>query len=60
MIGFLTFYYLFSLFFMFGYVNIRFLVGESIGLKIAAFIVLLITAPFLFPFNVGAYIYKNT
>lgn len=59
MVNFLIFYYLFSLFFMFGYVNIRFL-GESVGLKIAAFIVVLITAPFLFPFNVGAYIYKNT
>lgn len=59
MIGFLTFYYLFSLFFMFGYVNIRVL-GGGVGLKIVAFIVLLITAPFLFPFNVGTYICKNS
>jgi hypothetical protein len=57
MIGFLVFYYVFSLLFQFGHGQ----QGEISGAKewIPYLILLLITSPFMMPINLGHYIYKN-
>lgn len=51
MLGFLIFYYCFSMLFMIGYVEFDEL--DGILLSIAAVICLLICAPIIFPFNLG-------
>ena len=59
MITFLCIFYLiFSEFFMLGYADFSQLSG--FWEVIVAIILLIISAPIMFPYNLGHYIYKNT
>ena len=51
------FYYIFSVLFMIGYVDTR---GETIFSKLFIYFMVLITAPIMFPINIGYYIRKNS
>lgn len=56
---FLIFYYIFSIFFMLGYVQLK-AISKLWWSKILGFVALLIIAPFLMPLNIGTYIWRNT
>lgn len=47
----LIFYYVFSVFFMIGYVDFKDI--DGVGLSILAIVALLILAPIFFPINLG-------
>lgn len=54
----LTFYWIFSIIFMLGYLDFN---GEnSLWVKIVGGILALILAPILFPLNLGYHVYKNS
>lgn len=56
-ISILIFYYIFSVLFMIGYIDVG---RESIWLKIVIYIGLLIMSPIMFPINIGYYVSKNS
>lgn len=58
-ISILIFYYIFSVLFMIGYVD-AYIKGETIYDKLFIYFLVLITAPIVFPFNIGYYVYKNS
>ena len=58
MITFFIFYLIFSVFFMLGYADFSLLNG--CWEVILAIILAIIFAPIMFPYNLGAYIYKNS
>ena len=53
-----VFYYIFRIFFMAGYMSDNDELNPWIIL--GGFVLVLIAAPILFPFNLGAYIHKNS
>ena len=57
LISILIAYYIFSVLFMIGYVNIK---GETIYYKLCIYFLVLIVAPVMLPFNIGYYVYKNS
>lgn len=57
-IFFCIFYLIFSEFFMFGYADFSILNG--FWEVILAIILTIVFAPIMFPYNLGAYIYKNS
>ena len=61
LISILIFYYIFSVLFMIGYVDVN-TKDETIYIytKMYIYFLVLITAPIMFPFNIGYYIYKNS
>lgn len=56
---FLIFYYIFSVIFMLGYVDFK-TESKFWWVKILGFVAILIIAPFLMPFNIGTYIWRNS
>jgi len=52
----LIFYYVFSVFFMIGYVNFSEL--DDVGSFVLAIVVLLLLAPFCFPLNLGKAVHE--
>lgn len=53
----LLLYYIFSVLFMIGYVDIK---GMKVWTIIGTYLLMLIIAPILFPINIGYYIYQNS
>lgn len=53
-----VFYYIFSIFFMTGYITDT--DEPSPWIILGGIVLVLIAAPILFPFNLGAYIHKNS
>ena len=57
MIYLLIFYIAFSEFFMLGYAHLD--ETESWWVKVLSSLLLIVTAPIMFPYNLGAFIYDN-
>lgn len=60
LISILIFYYIFSVLFMMGYVDDINTKDKTIYFKMLIYFLVLTTAPIMFPFNIGYYIYKNS